>query len=351
MEHRRRRRCARNNGDRPALRARLQVSSADRPRIVVLDDYERALRRLADWSEIDRRADVEINHDPLRGSALHSALLDADAIVLVRDRTPLRADLIERLPKLRYVIFTGARNTALDTAALAARGIPISHTAWGPSKESTCELTWALILAASKRLEAKFAVMRAGDWRDEQPLPGVLGGERIGLIGLGEIGGRVARVAGAFGMQVVVWSPRMTPERAADKGATAVALEELLSTSKVVSLHLVPTDQTRWLLNAEQLARMREDAILVNTSRSALIEMPSLLAALRAGRPAMAALDVYDEEPLAPDHPLRSLPNVVLTPHIGFVAQPVFEAFARGVTECLQAWLRDEPIVRPLTID
>jgi phosphoglycerate dehydrogenase-like enzyme len=327
------------------------VSASKRPRIVVLDDYERSLRQLADWSEIDRRADVEVKHDPLRGDALYAALADADAIVLVRDRTPFRAELIERLPKLRYVIFTGARNTALDSAALAARGIPISHTAWGPSKESTCELTWALILAASKRLEAKFAVMRAGGWCDEQPLPSVLGGQRIGLIGLGEIGGRVARVAGAFGMQVVAWSPRMTPERAAEKGATAVSLEELLSTSKVVSLHLLPADQTRRLLNTERLTRMREDAILVNTSRSALIDMPSLLLALRAGRPAMAALDVYDEEPLAPDHPLRSLPNVVLTPHIGFVSQPVFEAFARGVTECLQAWLRDEPIVRPLPID
>lgn len=327
------------------------VSASKQPRIVVLDDYERSLRRLADWSEIDRRADVEVHHDPLRGAALHAALIDADATVLVRDRTPFRADLIERLPKLRYVIFTGARNTALDAAALTARAIPVSHTAWGPSKESTCELTWTLILAASKRLEAKFAVMRAGGWRDDQPLPGVLTGERLGLIGLGEIGGRVAHVAGAFGMQVVAWSPRMTPERAADKGAIAVSLEELLSTSKVVSLHLVPTDQTRRLLNAERLARMRDDAILVNTSRSALIDMASLLAALRAGRPAMAALDVYDEEPLAPDHPLRSLPNVVLTPHIGFVSQPVFEAFARGVTECLQAWLRDESIVRPLQID
>ena len=321
------------------------------PYIVVLDDYERALRSLADWSEIDRLAKVEIHHDPLRGDALQAALVDADAVVLVRDRTPFRAELIERLPKLRYLVFTGARNAALDTAALNARGIPVSHTAWGPSKESTCELTWALILAASKRLEAKFAVMRAGGWRDDRPLPSVLAGERIGLIGLGEIGGRVARVAGAFGMQVVAWSPRMTPERAADKGATAVSLEQLLSMSKVVSLHLVPTDQTRRLLNAERLARMREDAILVNTSRSALIDMPSLLEALRTGRPAMAALDVFDDEPLAADHPLRSLPNVVLTPHIGFVSQPVFEAFARGVTECLQAWLRGEPIVRPLKID
>ena len=169
-----------------------------------------------------------------------------------------------------------------------------------------------------------------------------------GQIGLGEIGGRVAKVADALGMEVVAWSPRMTPERAAEKGALAVSLEELLTSSMVVSLHLVPTDQTRRLLNAQRLACMREDAIVVNTSRSVLIDTPSLLAALRAGRPAMAALDVYDEEPLAADHPLRSLPNVVLTPHIGFVSQPVFEAFARGVTECLQTWLRDEQIVRAL---
>ena len=317
----------------------------------MLDDYERALRCLADWSEIDRRGDVDIYHDPLRGDTLYAAIAAADVIVLVRDRTPLRAELIKRLPKLRYVIFTGARNSALDATALAARGIPVSHTEWGPSKESTCELTWTLILAASKRLEAKFAAMRAGGWRDDQPLPGVLAGERLGLIGLGEIGGRVARVAGALGMRVVAWSPRMTRERAAEKGATSVPLEELISTSRVVSLHLVPTDQTRGLLNSERLARMRADAILVNTSRSALIDMPSLLEALGAGRPAIAALDVYDEEPLAADHPLRSLKNVVLTPHIGFVSQPVFEAFARGVTECLRAWLLGEPLVRPLSID
>ncbi len=205
------------------------------------------------------------------------------------------------------MIFTGARNTVLDATALAARGIPVSHKEWGPSKESTCELTWTLILAASKRLEANFEVMRAGGWRDDQPLPSVLAGEQLGLIGLGEIGGRVARVAGAFGMQVVAWSPRMTAERATEKGATAVSLEELLSMSRVIGLHLVPTDQTRGLINAERLARMRDDSILVNTSRSALIDMSSLLAALREGRPAMAALDVYDEEPLAPEHPLRSI--------------------------------------------
>lgn len=322
-------------------------AQGQRPRIVVLDDYERCLRALADWSDIDRLADARVYHEPLRGDVLHAALAEAEVVVLIRDRTPFQAELIERLPRLRYVVFTGTRNTALDTAVLAARGIPVSHTEWGPSKDSTAELTWALILAATKRLEAQFTTMRSGGWRDGSPLSGVLAGQRLGLIGLGEIGGRVSRIGKAFGMDVVAWSPHMTAERAAEKGVRAVSLDELLASSKVVSLHLVPTDQTRKLMNAARLAQMRPDALLVNTSRSALVDMSALVAALRAGPPAVAAIDVYDSEPLAADHPLRSMPSVVLTPHIGFVAQPVFESFARGVTECLRAWLKGEPIVRP----
>lgn len=325
------------------------MPSRARARIVILDDYEHAMRKLADWSDIDAHADVEVHHDPLRGAALHTALLGADVVVLIRDRTPFRAELIDRLPKLRYLIFTGARNSALEAGALAARGIPVSHTEWGPSKDSTCELTWALILAASKQLEAQFSSMRSGGWRDGGTvLPSVLAGERLGLVGLGEIGGRVARIGAAFGMNVSAWSPRMTSERAAVYGASALSLEELLASSKVVSLHLVPTSSTRQLLNAERLSLMRADSILVNTSRAALIDMPALLPALDAGKPAIAAIDVYDDEPLRPDHPLRRVPNVVLTPHIGFVSQPVFGAFARGVTECLRAWLHGEPIIRPL---
>ena len=322
--------------------------NADRPTIVVLDDYERALRRLADWSEIDRLAEVRVFHEPLRGDVLHAALAHAEAIVLMRDRTPLPASLIARLPQLKLVVFTGSRNAALDAAALAARGIPVCHTEWGPSKDTTCELTWALILAAAKRLEAHMKLMREGDWRDTGPLGAMLAGERLGLIGLGEIGSRVARVGAAFGMQVVTWSPHMTTERAASCGASAVSLDELLATSKVASLHLVPSPPTRHLINAARLASMRRDALLVNTSRSALIDTAALLEALEAGRPAAAALDVFDDEPLPADHPLRRLPNAVLAPHLGFVAQPVFERFAAGVAECLLAWLRDGPLVRVL---
>ena len=319
-----------------------------RLRIVVLDDYEQALRRLADWRAIDARADVTVHAEKLRGERLEAALADADVLVLVRDRTPVRADLVARLPKLRYVVFTGARNTQLDAAALAARGIPVSNTGKDPGKDSTTELAWALILAASKRLESNMALMRQGRWRDGGALPAVLAGERLGLVGFGEIGARVGRVGKAFGMELLTWSPHMTAERAAAGGASAVPLEELLSTSKVVSLHLVPAEATRKLLNAARLALMRPDAILVNTSRSALVDMAALPAALAAGRPGVAAIDVYDEEPVGTSFALRDLANVILTPHIGFVSQPVYERFSRGTVECLEAWIEGRPLVRVL---
>lgn len=321
--------------------------SSGKPVIVVVGDAEQALQRLGDWRAIKAAADVTIHHLALSGKALVDALKDANAVVLVRDRTPFDAELLAALPKLRYVVFTGTRNATLDLAALKARNIPVSHTEWGPSKESTCELTWSLILAATRQLEAQTALLRSGQWRPDQALPlaGVLHGQTLGLIGLGEIGGRVAKVGQALGMNVACWSPRMTPERAAQHGATAVSLEELLANSKVVSLHLVPTPATRQLLNAERLALMRPDSLLVNTSRSALVDRAALVNALEQGRPGFAALDVFDVEPLPAGDPLRQLPNVLLTPHLGFVTEPVFERFAAGVTECLKAWLEGQPLV------
>jgi phosphoglycerate dehydrogenase-like enzyme len=209
-------------------------------------------------------------------------------------------------------------------------------------------MTWALILGATRRLEQQTALLRSGQWRDAtpEPLAGVLKGQTLGLIGLGEIGGRVARVASAFGMNVITWSPHMTPERAAQHGATAVELDQLLQTSYVVSLHLVPSGPTRQLMNSQRLALMRPDALLVNTSRSALIDTPALIAALRQNRPGFAALDVFDDEPLPANDTLRTLPNVMLTPHLGFVTEPVFQRFADGVTECLNAWLNQAPLPR-----
>ena len=318
-----------------------------RPRIVVLDDYEDSLRKTADWAPVEARADVEFHTRRLRGEALVEAVGDADAIVLIRDRTPFKADLIARCPRLKLFVFTGLRNTQLDFAALAARGIPVANTDHGSSKDATAEITWALALAAAKRLEDYMALVRRGEWRDGGRLPWVLGGQRLGLVGFGEIGQLVARVGTAFGMEVVTWSPHMTPERAATGGARAVSLEELLATSKVVSLHLVPAEGTRKLINARRMATMRPDSILVNTARSALIDMAALPAALDAGRPAIAALDVYDDEPLGPGNALSARRDVVLSPHLGFVNDPVFSLYGPGVIANLLAWLDGKPLPRP----
>ena len=315
-------------------------------RVVVLDDYENSLRKTADWSAVQKLADVEFHTERLRGAALLDAVKDANAIVLIRDRTPFKADLLAKMPKLELFIFTGGRNMQLDFQALAARGIPVANTAMSDSKPATAELAWTLILAAAKRLEAYMALLRRGGWRDGKALPQVLKGERLGLVGFGEIGKMVGEVGKAFGMELVTWSPHMTAERAAEGGAKAVSLEELLATSKVVSLHLVPSETTRKLLNAERLAMMRPDSILANTARSALIDMDALPAALDAGRPGIAALDVYDDEPLPADFALAKRDSVVLTPHLGFVNDPVFGKFGPGVVENLIAWLLGKPLPR-----
>ncbi|APV51254.1 hydroxyacid dehydrogenase [Betaproteobacteria bacterium GR16-43] len=318
-----------------------------RPKIVVLDDYEDSLRRTADWAPVLAKADVTFHTERLRGDALFEAIKDAEAIALIRDRTPFKAELIARLPRLKCFIFTGLRNTQLDHAAMAARGIPVGNTDHGSSKHATAEMAWTLILAAAKRLEEYLALVRRGQWRDGGALPTVLAGDRLGLVGFGEIGQLVARAGAAFGMEIVTWSPHMTPERAAAGGAKSVPLEELLGTSRVVSLHLVPAESTRKLINAERMALMRKDSILCNTARSALIDMAALPAALEAGRPGIAALDVYDDEPLVAGYPLAARRNVVLSPHLGFVNDPVFAQYGPGVVANLLAWLDGKPLVQP----
>jgi phosphoglycerate dehydrogenase-like enzyme len=326
------------------------MTAINKAHIVVLGDTEQALRRLGDWKAIDQAAHVSVYSQPLQGAALLQAMQEADVLVLLRDRIPLDAATIAQLPRLRYLVFTGSRNTTLDAAALAARGIPVSHTEWGPSKESTCELTWALILAATRQLADYSALLAQGQWRAPTPqaLPGVLLGEVLGLVGLGEIGRRVAQVGKALGMQVLTWSPNMTPERASAHGVQAVPLDELLARAKVLSLHLVPSASTRHLINAERLALMRPDSLLVNTSRAALIDTAALVGALRVGRIGMAALDVFDTEPLPADSLLRDCPRLLLTPHLGFVVEPVYQTFTDGVLQCLHAFVAGQPLPRLL---
>ena len=320
---------------------------AQLPNIVILGDYERALRRFSKWEKLEQQANLKIHHEPLRDEALYEAVKDADAIAIVRDRSPFNEAMIARLPKLKFLMFTGERNGTLEASALVSRNIPMACTHGGPSKETTAELTWALILGASKRLIEENKLIASGGWRDELSLLPMLSGQRLGVMGLGAIGSRVARVGNAFGMEVVTWSPRMTPERAALENAKSVSLDELLSTSKVVTMHLVAGPGTKGIISADQLALMRPDSILVNTSRAALIDMPDLRKALIAGRPAQAAVDVFDVEPLPVDDPLRNTPNLLVTPHLGFIAEPIFEAFSNGITETLEAWLDQKPAPHP----
>lgn len=317
------------------------------PNIVILGDYERALKRFSNWDKLEKLAKLTIHHEPLRDEALYEAVKDADAIAIVRDRSPFNEALIARLPKLKFLMFTGERNGTLDSNALLSRNIPIAVTPGGPSKETTAELTWALILGASKRLIEQNKLISSGGWRDELSVLPMLAGERLGVMGLGSIGSRVAKVGAAFGMEVVTWSPRMTPERAAAGNAKAVSLEELLGTSKIVTMHLVAGPGTKGLISADQLALMRPDSILVNTSRAALINMNDLQKALTAGRPRQAAVDVFDLEPLPSSDPLRNTPNLLVIPHLGFIAEPIFEVFSKGITETLEAWLENKPVPYP----
>ncbi len=317
-------------------------------KIVVLDDYEQAYKRLSNWANIEAKAQVQIFDRPLHGHELLEVLKDAHGLVLMRDRTPLQADLISQLPLLEHVVFTGTRNLALDAASLKARNISISYTEWGPSKDSTAELTWALILGLHKRIVEQNKLLLNQAWRNQDSLLPVLKGQTLGLIGLGEIGGRVAKVAQAFGMHILTWSPNMTTERALAVGATFVSLDDLLKQSHIVSLHLVASPTTKGLLNKEKISLMREEALLVNTSRSTLIDTSALVEALHHDRIGGAAIDVFDQEPLDSQHPLRTTPHTLLTPHLGFVAAPVFQSFVDGVVESLEAWLDGKPTIRPL---
>jgi len=317
------------------------------PNIVILGDYECALRRFSNWEKLEKLAKLTFHDQQLRDEALYEAVKDADAIAIVRDRAPFNEAMIVQLPKLKFMMFTGERNGTLDTNALLSRNIPVAVTPSGPSKETTAELTWALILGASKRLVEENKLISSGGWRDQLSVLPMLAGERLGVIGLGSIGSRVARVGTAFGMEVVTWSPHMTPERAAIESAKAVSLEELLKTSKVVTIHLVAGPGVKGLISADQLSLMRPDAILVNTSRATLINMTDLQKALLMGRPGQAAIDVFDVEPLPESDSLRNTPNLLVTPHLGFIAEPIFEVFSKGMTQTLEAWLEDRPVPYP----
>jgi phosphoglycerate dehydrogenase-like enzyme len=309
-------------------------------RIVVLDDLGAAAREAADWSGLP----VEILHEHLVEDALVRRLQDADALVLIRERTALPAGLIAHLPALRLVITTGMRNRVLDLDACGLRGIAVCGTESRASP--TVELTWGLILALARQIPAQEALLRAGRWQRGVGLG--LEGATLGIAGLGRIGAGVAAIGHAFGMRLLAWSPNMTEATARAAGATLVDKGGLFRGSDLVSLHLGLGPSTRGIVGPEELGLMRRGALLVNTARGPLVDKPALVAALRSGHLGGAAIDTHEPEPMAPDDLIRTAPNTILTPHLGYVTQQNFRLYFEGAVDCLRAWNTGAPLPRPL---
>jgi len=313
-------------------------------RIAILDDYHGVATHYADWSVLGPQASLTVFREPLpEGAARAAALEPFDVIVAMRERTPFPAELVYALPNLRLLVTTGIRNYAIDMAACAVCGVRVS-TAPGHALavEATSELSWAMILALFKRLPQENANMHEGLW--QTGMPTVLAGRRLGVVGLGRMGTAVARMGLAFNMDVVAWSPNLIEERAAQAGVKRVGKEELFATSDVVSVHMPLSERSWHIVDAAALGAMQSTAFLVNTSRAGLVDEAALMTALCQGRLAGAGLDVYGVEPLPADAPIRSLPNVVLTPHLGYVSQINFESFYRNAVEAIAAWVAGVPI-------
>jgi phosphoglycerate dehydrogenase-like enzyme len=307
-----------------------------RAKIAVIDDYQGVALKMADWSAVLARADVDVFSDHLDGAdAVAERLRPYDIVCVMRERTPLRAEMIERLPNLKLIASTGPRNASIDLKAAAARGIPVVHT--GYFGTPTLELTWALILASARHIVAEAAAVRSGGW--QHSIGDDLAGKTLGIIGLGNLGSQVAKIGLAFGMSVIAWSQNLTAEKAGAVGAALVSKEELLRQADIVSVHLVLSDRTRALIGARELALMKPSARLVNTSRGPIVVEAALIAALKAGQIAGAAIDVYDVEPLPPDHPYRKIDNLLATPHIGYVSRGLYERFYRDTVSNIVAWL------------
>jgi D-3-phosphoglycerate dehydrogenase len=315
-------------------------------KLAILDDYQKLALASADWKRLERRGiEVTVFHEAF-ASADDAAekLAPFEILVLMRERTPFPRALIERLPNLKFLTFTGLRAGTLDHRACAERRVPVSSTRAGSTSAVTAEFCFLMMLAAARDLAKAERNMRGGLWHEGLRGGTVLEGKRLGVLGLGKLGARVAGYAKAFGMEVVAWSQNLTPERAAEAGAKYVGKDELLASSDFVSIHLVLSDRTRGLIGAADLARMKPSAVLVNTSRGPIVDEAALIAALKSGRPAHAALDVYDREPLPADHPLRAIDNVTLSPHLGYVSEDVYRVFWGDALENVEAWLEGKPI-------
>lgn len=313
-------------------------------RVAVLDDYQDVARGMADWSRLPAGAEVRFFHAPFSGPASVVAALEPfEVVVAMRERTPFPAEVLARLPNLRLLVTTGMRNASIDLTACRARGVVVCGTRAAPGVP-TAELTWGLVLALVKRIAAEDRSLREGAW--QTALARSVAGMTLGVVGLGRIGSLVARVGLGFGMEVVAWSPNLTDERAGAAGVRRVEKRALFEVADVVTLHLVLGPTTRGVVGAAELAAMKPTAYLVNTARAGLLDEAALVAALEERRLAGAGLDVFSVEPVPPDHPIRSAPNTVLTPHLGYATRENFAVFYTDAVEDVLAWAKGSPVRR-----
>lgn len=312
-------------------------------KVAVLDDWQGVAKQSADWSQLEERAQVVFFEKPFDDQTTFvSTLSDADIIIAMRERSAFPKAVIDGLSSLKMIALTGARTWTMDIDACTARHIPVCNTGAPQAGAATAEIALGLLLAAARHIPSADASMRRGDFQQHLSAGVVLEGKTLGVIGLGRIGARMARYGQALGMKVLAWSQNLTEEDARNAGAQRVDKDTLLSQSDAVSLHLVLSERSRGIIGMSDLARMKDTAILVNTSRGPLIDEEALLDNLRAGR-LIAALDVYDREPLPATHPLRTLANTVLTPHQGYATQEIYQQFYRESIENVISFLDGRP--------
>lgn len=305
-------------------------------RLAVLDDYQHVAMQSADWSPLDGRADIVVFHDHLHEhDALAERLSSFDAACVMRERTPMTAKLMAALPRLKLIASTGRGNASIDLDAAAKHGIEVMHTNY--SSTPTIEFAWAAILGLARHIGVETASVRNGGW--QVGLGTELRDKTLGILGLGRIGSEVARIAQVFGMQVIAWSQNLTAEAASAVGVRRVTKEELLAQSDFLSIHTRLSERTRGIIGAAELAAMKPTARLINSSRGPIVDEDALVAALSHGRLAGAAVDVFEVEPLPADHPFRTLPNVLATPHIGYVTEEMYRTFYGDSVTNVVAWL------------
>jgi phosphoglycerate dehydrogenase-like enzyme len=307
-------------------------------KVAILDDYQNVALEMADWSPVARRAEITVFNDHVADpDAVVERLLPFDVICVMRERTPLPRAVIEHLPRLKLIASTGSRNASIDMTAAEEHGIYV--TATGYRSTPTIEMTWALILASARHIVRESSSVREGGWQTS--VGAELDGKVLGVLGLGNIGGQVARIGLAFGMKVIAWSQNMTPQIAEAAGAALVTKDELFRQADVVTIHLILSKRTRGLVGAADLALMKPTSWLINTSRGSIVDDGALVQALTARTIAGAALDVFDTEPLPADHPFRSLENVLATPHIGYVAEDLYRTFYGDAAVSIAGWLNE----------